>query len=162
MLSTASCSDSDKFTGPRCGKDVNLKRGDLCESPQDTMEEVAAQSRDHIRAVQWAFAHHSMVVNCDEWVEDENEDSWDSDEDATSEHPSTPDWRDQFDKIVNEDVQRAKMKREQVCEALGAVTYLSPSGTVVAQQCANGGIWYEGERYAGVADWLRKCFSKRI
>jgi hypothetical protein len=50
----------------------------------------------------------------------------------------------------------------RVCEALGDVTYNSPTGLVVAQQCADGGIWFDGTRYSGVSDWLRKCFSKRI
>jgi len=50
----------------------------------------------------------------------------------------------------------------RVCEALGCVTYKSQNGLVVAQQCEDGGIWFQGERYTGIRDWLRRCFSKKI
>ena len=73
---------------------MSQQRRDFCDGPtQGTMVQDLARARDHIRAVQWAFAHHSMVVNCDECVKDESEeDGWDSD-DTAPQDPSTPDWR---------------------------------------------------------------------
>eukprot|EP00277_Geminigera_cryophila_P041315 CAMPEP_0173115478 /NCGR_PEP_ID=MMETSP1102-20130122/48518_1 /TAXON_ID=49646 /ORGANISM="Geminigera sp., Strain Caron Lab Isolate" /LENGTH=156 /DNA_ID=CAMNT_0014018509 /DNA_START=85 /DNA_END=552 /DNA_ORIENTATION=+ len=125
---------------------------------QDHTASERQRASEHMRATQWAYAHFSMVVESDPWEQDEDNgdgDGWSDWEqsDSSSLDSGTPDWRDQFDKLLGEDSERAKMKREKVSEALGAVTYNSPTGLVVAQQCMDGGILYRGERYTGVAHW---------
>jgi hypothetical protein len=58
--------------------------------------EELSKAHEHVRAAQWAFAT-SMVVNCEEWGEDGDDDDWDDDdwEDSAraSHDPATPDWR---------------------------------------------------------------------
>jgi hypothetical protein len=76
---------------------ATLERSVGKEEGGSTMSEELEKERAHVRAAQWAFAHASMVVDCDEWegdeaVDDDWEDDW-GDEAPATRDPSTPDWR---------------------------------------------------------------------
>ena len=80
---------------------ATLERSVGQEKGGSTMSEELEKERAHVRAAQWAFAHASMVVDCDEWegdeaADDDWEDDWEDEAPATRD-PSTPDWRGAFD-----------------------------------------------------------------
>ena len=90
---TRSCgvNESSNCAVPASGRPGAKQVGDT------RLSQELEKARAHVRATQWAFAHASMVVDCDEWdTEDGGDDDWDDDwgdESPATRDPSTPDWR---------------------------------------------------------------------
>lgn len=73
------------------------RHGSRAQRQTSSVEQELEKARAHVRATQWAFAQ-SMIVDCEQFEDDDDDDDedWDQDwddETPASSEPGTPDWR---------------------------------------------------------------------